>query len=344
MAVARLTLALGLLLPLAASAHQPAVSYSELDVRGDEVLGTLRFAVVDLSLQLAVDPKSLDAASLSRVLLDPYLVKSGDAPCTLEPGTTAAPDGPDGIALSARWKCPGPIERLSVRAGFFDWMPPLAVHLARVRFEGDQDVSQRVAQADDPSFEVVRSRRVGAEFVRFLRLGIEHIFTGYDHIAFLIGLLLLGGSLRRLVGIVTAFTVAHSVTLALAALEIFAPSPRVVEPMIAASIVFVGLEDLWALRKERAETALRHRWMITFAFGLVHGFGFASVLRELQLPRAVLATGLVSFNVGVEVGQVCIVLLALPLLRSLRRVKAFAPAAAACVVALGAFWLWQRVR
>ena len=143
--------------------------------------------------------------------------------------------------------------------------------------------------------------------------------------------------------IVTAFTVAHSVTLALAALDILAPPPRLIEPLIAASIVFVGVENLWALRAHRAGDALRHRWMITFAFGLVHGFGFASVLRELELPRAVLATGLVSFNLGVECGQVCIVLLALPVLRALRSWRPFAPAASACVAALGAFWLVQRL-
>ncbi|HEX4383134.1 MAG TPA: HupE/UreJ family protein [Myxococcales bacterium] len=327
---------------LPAAAHQTSVSFSELDVHDAAVDGTLRFALADLRPQLAVDPKNLDAASLSRLLLEPFVLKTSGQACALQPGVQVAADGDDGIALTARWLCPVSIEALSVRVGFLDQFPSGAAHLSRIRF-GEGAVSQRVAQAEEPSFEVRYERSVKAEFFRFLRLGIEHIFTGYDHICFLIGLLLLGGSLRRLIGIVTAFTVAHSITLALAALNLLSPSPRIVEPLIAASIVFVGLEDLWALRAARAESALRHRWMITFAFGLVHGFGFASVLRELQLPRAVLATGLVSFNLGVETGQICIVIVALPLLRKLRTFKSFAPIAACCVAALGAFWLMQRL-
>jgi len=117
------------------------------------------------------------------------------------------------------------------------------------------------------------------------------------------------------------------------------PPARIVEPLIAASILFVGLENLWALRRRDPAAALRHRWMLTFAFGLVHGFGFAAVLRQLQLPRAALATGLVSFNLGVECGQVCIVLIALPLLRA----RAFAPVASVCVAVLGGAWLVSRL-
>ena len=334
--------ALLLLFPLAAAAHQTSVSFSELNVHDAAVDGTLRFALADLRPQLAVDPKNLDAASLSRLLLEPFVLKASGQPCALQPGAQAAPDGDDGVALTARWQCAVSIEELSVRVGFLDQFPSGAAHLSRIKF-GEGEISQRVAQAEEPTFEVKYVRSVKTEFFRFLLLGIEHIFTGYDHICFLIGLLLLGGSLKRLIGIVTAFTVAHSITLALAALNVLAPSPKIVEPLIAASIVFVGLEDLWALRASRAESALRHRWMITFAFGLVHGFGFASVLRELQLPRAVLATGLVSFNLGVESGQICIVLLALPILRKLRTFKQFAPMAACCVAALGAFWLIQRL-
>ncbi|TMB25487.1 MAG: HupE/UreJ family protein [Deltaproteobacteria bacterium] len=176
---------------------------------------------------------------------------------------------------------------------------------------------------------------------------LEHIFTGYDHIAFLIGLLLLGGSFKELVQIVTAFTVAHSITLALATLAVVNPTSRVVEPLIAASIVYVAAENLWALRRGTRAKALRHRWMLTFAFGLVHGFGFATVLRELHLPRSGLAAALVTFNLGVEVGQLCIVAAAFPLLSRLRRARGFDPAgvraASACVGALGLFWLVQRL-
>jgi hydrogenase/urease accessory protein HupE len=315
------------LVPAAAVAHQATVSYSELDVHGREITGELRFALADVRNQPAA------------VLLDSFVVKASGQPCALQRGATTTPDGEDGIAVHARWLCPADVEEVSVRVDFLDWFPIGATHFSRIRF-GPDELSQRAVQVDDPTFEARRSRSVGEEFWRFLRLGIEHIFTGYDHIAFLIGLLLLGGRLIELVKIVTAFTVAHSITLALAALNVFAPSPRVVEPLIAASIVFVGAENLWALRTSAAQRALRHRWMVTLAFGLVHGFGFASVLRGLDLPRSVLATGLVSFNLGVEVGQVCIVVVALPIIRKLQR---FSVPLSATVAALGAFWLVQRL-
>jgi hydrogenase/urease accessory protein HupE len=325
-----------------AQAHQTSVSFSELEIHGAEVGGTLRFALQDLRALAVIDPRNPDIRQVAPLLLEPFVLKASGEPCPLQPGPAVHPDGEDGIALTAKWRCPKEIEELTVRVGFLDSLPLGHAHLSRIQFASDE-ISQRVAQAEEPSFDVHRSHTVRSEFWRFLKLGIEHIFAGYDHIAFLIGLLLLGGSVKRLVGIVTAFTVAHSITLALAALNILAPSPKVIEPLIAASILFVGLEDLWALRKKQSDAALRHRWMITFGFGLVHGFGFASVLRELDLPRAVLATGLLSFNLGVECGQIVIVLLALPLLRQLDRHKKFAPGAAMVVAALGAFWLVQRI-
>jgi hydrogenase/urease accessory protein HupE len=333
---------LGLLLPCAALAHQTSASFSELDVHGREVDGVLRFALADLRTQMVIDPANLPVPALQHLLLDSFVLKASGSACVLQDSTTAAMEGDDGVALRARWLCPGPVETLQVRVGFVDSFPIGHAHLSRIRF-GPDELSQRVAQVGESSFEATRVHSRGREFWRFLQMGVEHIFTGYDHIAFLIGLLLLGGTLRELVKIVTAFTVAHSITLALAALEILTPSPRVIEPLIAASIVFIGLENLWALRTEHAAQALRHRWMVTFAFGLVHGFGFASVLRELELPRSLLATGLVSFNLGVEVGQVVIVLIALPLVARLRALKEFAPVASGVVSLLGLVWLAQRV-
>ncbi len=334
---------LALLVAPAAAAHQPSVSYSELSVRGRDVTGMLRFSIWDLRTQMRIDdPARPPLPALTRLVLEPFVVKAEGRRCALQPGVTAGPDGEDGLALTARWICPTPVDELSVRAGFIEALPPGHTHLARIDFGGGE-ISQRVAQAEDPEFEARRSRSTSREFGRFLLLGVGHIFTGYDHIAFLVALLLLGGTVRELVKIVTAFTVAHSLTLALATLGVFAPSPRVVEPLIAASIVFVGAENLWALRTRHADAALRHRWMVTFAFGLVHGFGFASVLRELQLPRAVLATGLVSFNLGVEAGQIAIVLVAFPLLRRVRALPRLAAAGSASIALLGAIWTLQRV-
>jgi len=122
-------------------------------------------------------------------------------------------------------------------------------------------------------------------------MGVQHIVTGYDHLAFLLGLLLLGGRVRTLVAILTAFTVAHSITLALAVLRVVSLSPGFVEPAIALSIAYVGVENLFV-------TDARKRWRITFPFGLLHGFGFAGALTALDLPRAQLPSALFGFNLG----------------------------------------------
>jgi hydrogenase/urease accessory protein HupE len=179
---------------------------------------------------------------------------------------------------------------------------------------------------------------VAATAVEFLKLGIVHIFIGYDHIAFLVALLLTGASLAAVVKIVTAFTAAHSLTLSLAALDVVTLPPTLVEAGIALSIVYVAAENLFTTRREG-------RWVVSFVFGLVHGFGFAAVLKELALPSSRLATSLVAFNVGVEIAQVVIVAAALPLLSALTRTRLHVPvtrAASVIILVLGLVWLVQR--
>lgn len=184
----------------------------------------------------------------------------------------------------------------------------------------------------------------GATFRAFLKLGVEHIWTGYDHLLFLFALLVVCRTFRSIVAIITCFTLAHSLTLALATFELVALPGRVIEPLIAASIVFVGLENLWRRGEEP-----RGRWALTFAFGLIHGFGFAGVLRELGLGAAGsgVALPLFTFNLGVELGQIAIAAVVLPLVWRLRRHEAFVrrgvPALSALVAAAGLYWLVERV-
>jgi hydrogenase/urease accessory protein HupE len=148
---------------------------------------------------------------------------------------------------------------------------------------------------------------------RFFKLGVEHIFLGFDHICFLIALLVVS-KFGDVVKIVTSFTIAHSITLILATLEVVELPSRLVEISIAATIIYVAIENLWV-------KDTRHRWWLTFCFGLVHGFGFASVLRELGLPKVGLIRCLLSFNLGVEAGQLAIALALLPLAMLLARWK-----------------------
>jgi len=140
---------------------------------------------------------------------------------------------------------------------------------------------------------------VSVQLAQYFKLGVKHIFLGYDHIAFLLALMFVKRFVD-LLKVITAFTAAHTLTLALAVLQIVKLPPQLVEIGIAVTIMYVAAENLWI-------TSTRHRWMLTFGFGLVHGFGFANVLRELGLPSSGLARSLVSFNLGVEAGQIVIV-------------------------------------
>jgi hydrogenase/urease accessory protein HupE len=177
-------------------------------------------------------------------------------------------------------------------------------------------------------------------FWGFLLLGFEHILMGFDHLAFLFVLLIAGSSFREAAKIITSFTAAHSITLALATLDLVNLSPGIVEPLIAVSILYVGLENIF-----RQET--KRRWLLTFAFGLIHGFGFASVLRELAIGADGGAiVPLLSFNLGVEAGQIAMAALALPLIWKLKQQPSFAiryaPACSMLVALAGGYWLVER--
>jgi hydrogenase/urease accessory protein HupE len=211
-------------------------------------------------------------------------------------------------------------------------------------YERDALARQEILNEGHVRFEHFTGTRQGRAAVigKFLPAGMWHIFIGADHVLFLIGLLLAGGSLLQLLRIVTAFTLAHSVTLALAALDLVHPPARVIEPAIALSIVYVGLDNILT-GKGRDMRA----W-IALAFGLIHGFGFANVLRELGLSRSHLGWSLAAFNLGVEVGQAAIVLAVAPwILRLARKDPASSRkllwAGSLLVAAAGGYWFIQRV-
>jgi hydrogenase/urease accessory protein HupE len=182
-----------------------------------------------------------------------------------------------------------------------------------------------------------------SSFTNFLCLGVKHILTGYDHLLFLFGLLLVARGFFSSLGIITSFTIAHSITLAVATLHLVQIPSRIVEPLIAASIVFVGAENL--LRGDIPKA----RRVVPFGFGLIHGFGFASALREAGIGSGTggLMLPLFSFNLGVELGQIVVAALALPIIWKLREnplfIARWAPACSAAVVLLGSFWFVQRV-
>ena len=241
----------------------------------------------------------------------------------------------DQSAIEITWTTPAAVAgRVEVRAGIFPYDPNHQTFLNV--YESGVLVRQEVLSATRPSLLIYTGTRQGlwAVFTAFTASGIHLI----------VGLLLLGGSVRRLLAIVTAFTLGHSVTLALATLQIVAPPSRIIEPAIALSIVYVGADNLLVGSRGRDVRP----WVALF-FGLVHGFGFASVLRETGLPPRALGLSLFSFNLGVEIGQAAIVVTvasALKFLRSHNAVLAarVATAGSVCVLLAGAFWFIERVR
>ena len=339
-------LAVLVLAPAMGQAHALRLSRGDWSFKPGSVEARLTFFRGELPM---LAPDGRDEAGAIRDVASSTEVDAAGARCTLVEHSARRVEE-DGVRIDLHWRCPVQASRWTVQLPFLAELSPGHTHLARVNADGH--VVERVARASAPGFEVEASPSVLREASRFLRLGVEHIFTGYDHLAFLLGLLLLGGSLRQLAGIVSSFTLAHSVTLALAALGIVTIPASIVEAAIAASVVAVAAENLWALRPggdalPRVSEAIRRRWRLTFCFGLVHGFGFASALQELRLPRAALAAGLVSFNLGVELGQLLLVLAAVPLLRAVRRGTALripaAPALSWSIAGLGLLWLGQRI-
>ena len=348
---AALALALAALLaPALARAHPVGLSRSDLEVSGRTIAVRLQgsareFGLApprDLVLTPSPSPEAM-ASSLGRVAL-----RQDGVACTFTAGGFAW-EPPDGFTMDGTFACPREVDRLEVDLAFLDSLPRGHTHVARVSL-GAGAPEQHVARAGASAFTVTRREPAWRRAAAFVRLGVEHILTGYDHLAFLLAVLLLAPTLRRVVQLVTSFTVAHSLTLGAAALGAISVPPRIVEPLIAASVVAVAVENLWLLRRGTGpavrERALGRRWVLTFAFGLVHGLGFAGALGEVHLEGAPFALALVSFNLGVELGQVAVAAILVPLVLRMRggRLAERVPRlGSAAVAVLGAVWFVERV-
>lgn len=311
-------LALPLLLPPEARAHTVGISRGEYRVSGPSLQAELHFARLEMARVVpdldpdrdgSVSEAELEGAeaALADAVVGGLEVRSTTGSCRGEIGRVALAE-PDGVIVRATYLCPAANDVRTLRLGLLASLSLGHRHLARVT-AGDAD-SSSVLFERSPELLLALSPRAAVDRPvawPFVRLGIEHIVTGYDHLIFLLGLVLVGGRLRSLLLVVTAFTVAHSISLGLAVLGIWAPSPRVVEPAIALSIAYVGVEN-WFVRNAA------RRWLLTFPFGLVHGFGFAGALAEISLPKHQVPLALASFNVGVEAGQIATLGLVLPTL------------------------------
>jgi hypothetical protein len=333
-----LLLCLLLVQPIASLAHKPSDSYLTLRVTEARVEGQWDMALRDLEYAIGLDAngdgqitwgelkaRHGDIAAYALARLE---ILSGERPCPLKPTAHLVDEHSDGAYAVLRFEadCGGTPLSLSARYSlFFDFD---AQHKGLVRIESVAGARTAIFSAEQPTLQLA-ALSTWASFAAYVREGIWHIWIGLDHVLFIVSLLLpavLVLSRQRrwdpapafrpafwdVVKVVTSFTVAHSITLSLAALGVIELPSRLVEATIAASVLLAALNNM-------RPVVTRARWLVAFAFGLVHGFGFASVLADLGLPSNALLVALVGFNLGVEVGQLAIVAAVVPLAYAVRR-------------------------
>jgi hydrogenase/urease accessory protein HupE len=338
-----------------ALAHDETVSTSDVTVQGRTVTWRVDVGVAGLAKVLKLpDPVSGRDLAAARQDIADYLrrgltvyLDGRQVPgrtLDLEPGyEDETGRTPVRVLVTFGFQADRPIETLRVRVAFFSDLT--RQHRAVVTLRWGAGARQLVRLGpSELQFERATFTPSALGTVReFLLWGMEHIFIGYDHIAFLLALLLVAAGWGELLRIVTAFTLAHSLTLLLSALDVIRVPSRLTEVLIAASIVYVAAENLWMRHAPRA------RWLLTFAFGLVHGMGFASELRvRLAELAGRVVLPVVSFNLGVELGQIVIVAAVFPLLLAVRRSGEVARArvvrwGSAAILVLGLGWLIERL-
>jgi hypothetical protein len=365
---ALLSLMATLLLLWSSVAHADKFSDSYLSLKVDKnlVFGQWDIALKDLDAAVGLDEngngeitwsevqakeKEIDAYALSRLAL-----LSDGVVCPSKVVAQLVDQHSDGGYAVLRFtaSCPAPVKALVVRYHLlFDIDPQ---HKGLLKLESDGSTSTAVFSPDrtEQTLKTTKLGRFG-QFREYLIVGIGHIWAGFDHLLFLFSLLLpavltLVGtrwqptatfrvSLVDVLKIVTAFTVAHSITLTLATLQIVSLPSRWVESGIAATVVIAALNNIYPVVQGR-------RWVAAFAFGLIHGFGFASVLTDLGLPKASLVIALVGFNVGVEIGQLAVVAMFLPIAYGLRRTwlyqKMIFTAGSLLIVLIATIWFVER--
>ena len=354
------------LLAVSAHAHKPSDSYLTLRVNESTVEGQWDIALRDLELAVGIDQdgngeltwneiraKHDDIAAYSLSRLD---MVSGGSPCQSRATEHLIDHHTDGAYAVLRFaaECPGPIEALNVHYNLlFDLDPQ---HRGLLKLENSGHVSTAIFSPEDnqQQFSTSPSGRLD-QFVQYLEHGVWHIWIGFDHILFLISLLLpavlvlrnkkwqssasFKASFIDVLKIVTAFTVAHSITLTIATLGVLELPSRWVESAIAASVIIAALNNLFPF-------FYKERWIAAFVFGLIHGFGFATVLGDLGLPQSALILALVGFNIGVELGQIAIVAVFLPLAYTLRETTAYRQiifkGGSTAIIAIASIWLVER--
>jgi hydrogenase/urease accessory protein HupE len=297
-----------------------------------------------------VRPAALTAAAAPIIAyVAEHTAVLGEDGVSCRPGAgSVAPDG-DGVVVRMSWFCAAVADPLRYRSTVLIDVSPDARQVVLIAAGPNAAQDLLDASRTETPLTAARAPSLLQVIGRYIEAGIAHIFLGYDHIAFLTAVVLWARRFWPVVKVVTAFTIAHSITLSLAALDIVRIPSAVIEPAIAASIVYVAAENFLSRDVDK-------RWRDAFGFGLIHGFGFASALQEFGLPRSALVPTLASFNMGVEIGQITIVSLVVPALLGMDRLLASdrevvarpirpAPAVyviSAMIIVLGSYWFLAR--
>lgn len=310
-----------LLAPSSALAHGSLLSQGEYRFEEGEVIARLVFSGQELASSIEgcdqdgdVDLSAAELeteatrAALATGLVDKITVTASGEPCVARLGKTTLIEA-GGVEIEARWRCRGGASEAVVDAAFLPELDAGHRHLVTMLGTTSSDVS--IAVAGNQRFPVSGTAGTHSPFA-LVKDGLRHILEGWDHLLFLFALVVVGGRFRSLAAVVTAFTVGHSLSLAIGTFGFWVPPPSVIEPLIALSIAWVGVENFFV------EDASK-RWRITLPFGFIHGFGFAGALRELGLTPSEIPMAVFTFNLGVEAGQIAVLLVLLPLVLWSRR-------------------------
>ena len=328
--------------PVTAHDRIGSVSHSIVIVRGDTVSYYLNMspAIADL-VRKEADPNSADFHDYFSSELS---VKTWDSECVLTQIEKAPPESTGNWIVHLQYQCPQAVRDLTIRSTLFLDLDETHTQFARLATPGDPGTAIReaVLTASNVTFHIpdvfTGGSASGDRALSFFKLGIEHLLSGYDHILFLLTVIIAMGLLDT-VKAVSAFTLAHSLTMALAFLNLVSLPSSIVEPLIALTIIYVSVENI--LTRD-----IRKRWLLTGLFGLVHGLGFVGALKIITVSREELLLSLFSFNVGIEAGQLLVIAISLPMLQYLRRRtwdRRFCRAFSQVAAALGTVWLVQRV-
>ena len=307
-----------------AMAHDFYASFSRINVSGG-----------DVKVQFPVNVRDFPEVDVAKAIQTNYQIGGPEPPATVVVRSDAIAENV--VLLRFVYTFDHPVTNLRITSTLDRITQADHSHIVQIG-EGDE-MRQAVLNAANPSVEIDLSEKsMLATVWDFAQLGVEHIFTGYDHLTFLVGLLITTATLTSLLKVITSFTAAHSITLALATFGIVSVPSRLIESLIALSIAYVAVENFTG-------KTLMQRWKITFLFGLVHGFGFSNVLQEMALTRRTLAVSLFSFNGGVELGQLVFVCAVFPFVyfATTSRWKVYVlSVTSVAIAALGGFWFIER--